>query len=175
MTPAGSLTDADPRARAHAPDRSGWSLDDARPGTVIVHPGGRTIDAAEHVWLAWVTHNVSDVHGDAAAAARGEWGQPLVLGMLTAAIVIGLAEPAAGPPDTVTTSMPRGWHRITLERPVVAGATLSAESHIQAVELRPDGGAVEVRRTIIGRDEHGHVVVRIEETRLLPTLAAHAS
>ena len=83
--------------RAPAAGQRGWWLEDAVPGTVLRHPGGRTIGSAEHVWLAWITHNVSDVHGNAHAAARNEWGQPLVLGMLTAAIVIGLA---ARPPLT---------------------------------------------------------------------------
>ena len=64
------------------------------PGTVISHSHGRTIDEAEHVWLAWVTDNVSDVHGNTHRAAAGAFGQTLVLGALTVAIVIGLAEPA---------------------------------------------------------------------------------
>jgi acyl dehydratase len=136
------------------------------PGTVIVHPGGRTIDAAEHVWLAGVTHNVSDVHGNVDRAAGGAWGQPLVLGMLTAAVGIGLAEPAAGPPASAAAALARGWHHIALEHPVVAGTTLTAESHIEHVQPCA-GGAAEVRRTIVGRDQHGTAVVRIQETRLL--------
>ena len=34
----------------------GWRT--PSPGGTLRHPGGRTIDEAEHVWLAWVTHNV---------------------------------------------------------------------------------------------------------------------
>lgn len=104
----------------------GWWLEDALPGTTIVHPGGRTISEAEHVWLAWVTHNLSDIHGNADAARRTEWGEPLVLGMLTAAIVIGLAEPATGPPETVAEATGSGWDWIRLEHVVTAGDTLRA-------------------------------------------------
>ena len=148
----------------------GWSFEDVRPGEVIRHPIGRTVGDAEHVWLAWATHNVSDVHGNADAAARGEWGRPLVLGMLTAAIVIGLAEPAPGPPERVARSLGQGWDSIALERPVLPGATIFAESHIEAVETDPDGLVVLVRRTIVGRDQTGAVVVRVGETRNLPRI-----
>jgi acyl dehydratase len=122
---------------------------------------------AEHVWLAWLTHNVSDVHGNADAASRGAWGQPLVLGMLTAAIVVGLAEPALGPPAGAARNLGQGWDAITLERPVVAGSTLTAESRFEHVEASQGAADVLVRRTIIGRDETGAVVVTIRETRHL--------
>jgi acyl dehydratase len=171
-----SLPDSDPlEAPRAAPGGSRWSLQDAVPGAVIVHAGGRTIDAAEHVWLAWMTHNVSDIHGNADRAASGAWGEPLVLGMLTAAVVIGLAEPAAGPPATAAAALARGWHHISLEHPVVAGATLTAESHIEHVQPCAGGAAAEVRRTIVGRDQHGRAVVRIAETRVLSADARRPS
>jgi acyl dehydratase len=145
--------------------RRGWWLEDAIPGTIIRHRGGRTITDSEHVWLAWVTHNVSDLHGNADSASRTEWGQPLVLGMLTAAIVIGLASPADGSPDTVANTWSDGWDSIRLERPVMAGATLRAESQIEAVTALPGATYGRVTRTIIGRDQHAEIVVRIHEER----------
>lgn len=140
------------------------------PGGVLVHPGGRTIGEAEHVWLAWLTHNISDVHGNADAAARSTWGQPLVLGMLTAAVVIGLAEPAAGPDEVIGSggAWPDGWRSIRLRAAVVAGDTLRAESRIEAVEPGPMPGAGFVRRAIIGRNQRAEVVAEIAETRLVP-------
>lgn len=133
----------------------------------MVHPGGRTIGAAEHVWLAWVTHNVSDVHGDAAAAARSEWGEPLVLGMLSAAIVMGLAAPAAGRPGSPAATRPPGWTSIRLGSPVRAGDTLRAESLVEHVEPGEAGGPGLVRRTIEGYDQRDVVVVTIVEERLV--------
>jgi acyl dehydratase len=143
----------------------GWWLEDAVPGTVLRHPGGRTVGAAEHVWLAWVTHNVSDIHGNADAASRGAWGEPLVLGMLTAAIVIGLAQPATPPPEHGTLGWSDGWSSIRLVGPVVAGDTLTAESKILAVASSPDGLGGRVRRTVSGRNQRGEVVALIEEAR----------
>jgi acyl dehydratase len=141
----------------------GWWLDDATPGAIIRHPHGRTIDEAEHVWLAWVTHNVSDVHGDRHAAARGPFGEPLVLGALTAAIVIGLAEPAVPDPELAGATLGTGWRTIRLSGPVVAGDTLFALSRIEAVRPAARTGVGLVTRTIEGIDQTGRVVATIEE------------
>ena len=103
---------ASDRSHRRASGAGGWRT--SRRATILRHPGGRTIDEAEHVWLAWVTHNVSDLHGDAHAARRTGWGGPVVLGMLTAAIVIGLAEPAVPPPDLAGLGLSRGWRSIRL-------------------------------------------------------------
>ena len=138
----------------------GWWLEDAAPGTVLRHPGGRTIGPAEHVWLAWVTHNVSPVHGNADAASRSEWGEPLVLGMLTAAIVIGLAQPATPPPELGTLGWSDGWSSIRLTGTVVAGDTLTAESEIVEVTAAARGSR--------GRNQRGEVVAIIEEEREVP-------
>lgn len=133
------------------------------PGTVIRHPHGRTLDEADHVWLAWVTHNVSDVHGDRHAAARGPFGEPLVLGALTAAIVIGLAEPATCDPAHAAVTRTHGWRAIRLSGPVRAGDTLRAESRIEAVRPGPVPALGLVTRTIRGLDQSGRVVAVIEE------------
>jgi acyl dehydratase len=146
----------------------GWWLEDAVPGAVLRHPGGRTIGPAEHVWLAWVTHNVSGVHGNADAAARTEWGQPLVLGMLTAAIVIGLASPATPEAEHGTLGSSDGWASIRLAGPVLPGDTLSAESEVLTVDRRPGATHGRVRRTIRGRNQRGEVVAIVEEERSVP-------
>ena len=148
-----------------APAR-GWFLEDAVPGTILRHPGGRTIDEAEHVWLAWITNNVSDVHGNADAASRATWGQPIVLGALSAAIVIGLAHPGAGDPaKTGTAGWSDGWELVKLTATVLPGDTLSADSVIHAVTVVPGAATGRVRRTIIGSNQRGEPVARIEEER----------
>jgi len=155
------LAEVGPAAIAGA--QTGWWLDDAVPGARIAHPHGRTIDEAEHVWLAWVTHNLSDVHGDRHAAARGPFGDVLVLGALTAAIVIGLAEPAT--PDAAlagVTGVP-GWAAIRLSGPVRSGDTIRAESWIGSVTPGPVTGVGLVSRSIRGIDQTGRVVVVVEE------------
>lgn len=146
----------------------GWWFEDAIPGELMRHPGGRTIGDAEHVWLAWVTHNVSDIHGNADSASRTEWGQPLVLGMLSAAIVIGLAAPVMGPAEMSDPGLGAGWQSIKLEGAVRAGDTLRAESIIEAIGPAQAAAFGNVERNIVGRNQDDDVVVRIHERRDIP-------
>jgi len=162
-TPMASSTASDSGKRLIAGGQSGWWLEDAVPGGVISHSHGRTIDEAEHVWLAWVTDNVSDVHGNTHRAAAGAFGQTLVLGALTVAIVIGLAEPAVSPAALATKVTPVGWRSIALRAPVMPGDTLRAESRITAVGSPGLHGWGRVTRTIMGYNQRGEQVATIDE------------
>lgn len=168
--PERPLTAGAPQQAPIVGEQTGWWLEDAVPGAVIRHPHGRTIDDAEHVWLAWVTHNLSDVHGDAHASASGPFGGPLVLGVLTVAIVIGLAEPAVPAPRLAWATRGAAWQSVRLRRPVRAGDTLVALSRIESVDPGPTPDTGFVTRTIEGRDQEGRVVAIIEETNRLVTL-----
>jgi acyl dehydratase len=161
---ASSMT-SDPPGAGPPGSQRGWWLEDARPGRILRHPGGRTIGEAEHVWLAWVTHNVGDLHGDAQAARRSGWAGPVVLGMLSVAIVIGLAEPAVPPPALAGLGLSRGWRSIRLTAAVSPGDTLRAESEIAAIRPSPGGATGHVHRTIRGYDQRDTVVAVIDEER----------
>ena len=148
----------------------GWYFDDAVPGRLLDHPNGRTITASEHVWLAWVTGNSSDVHGNADRAAGTEFGHPIVLGALTIAIVIGLAAPGPGTPAQAGSVEQTAWKKIRLVRPVRAGDTIRAASRIIGATEAPiwgPGGWVD--RTITGRSTRGDTVVVIEERCWVPS------
>lgn len=149
----------------------GWWYEQAVVGTVLRHPGGRTVTQDEHARLAWLTDNASDVHGDAHRAAAGPWGRPLVLGALTAAIVVGLAEPAVGLPADAGRSLSLGWTRIELVGAVSAGDTLSAVSRIGGRTPDADSRGGFVHRVVEGRNQHGAVVIRIEDRRWAPRRA----
>ncbi len=146
----------------------GWWFEDVVTGAVLQHPGGRTIDHDEHARLAWLTDNASDVHGDVHRAAAGPWGRPLVLGALTAAIVVGLAEPAVGPPTDAGRARSGGWTAIKLLGAVAGGDTLSASSRVRGTSPDADGRGGIVDRTIEGRNQRGEVVVRIDDRRWAP-------
>jgi acyl dehydratase len=149
-----------------------WTFDDAVAGSTIQHERARTIGADEHVWLAWLTDNASDLHGNADAAARMEFGQPVVLGALVAAIVIGLAEPAEWRAEDAASNQPKGWRSIRLSKAVLPGDTLRAESRILAATPFADGQGGLVRRLIVGRTQGGTEVARVEEERAVPALAS---
>jgi acyl dehydratase len=150
---------------------SAWTFDDAVVGSTIQHERARTIGAEEHVWLAWVTNNASDLHGNADAAARMEFGQPVILGALVAAVVIGLAEPAEWPAKEVATYRPKGWPTIQLTGAVLPGDTLRAESRIIVATAFANGRGGLVRRLIVGRTQGGKEVARVEEERAVPARA----
>ena len=146
----------------------GWWLEDVRPGTIVRHPGGRTITADEHPVLAALADSMSEVHGNADRAARTPFGQPLVLGALTTAVVIGLAAPAVGRWGHARRALPRGWRRIRLSGVVLAGDTLRAESRIVSVARDADGAGGLVERSIVGRNQRHEGVVEIDEVCWVP-------
>lgn len=150
----------------------GWWLEDARPDTTVAHPGGRTFGADEHPRLAWLTDNASDVHGDAHRAASGPFGEPLVLGALTAAVVIGLAEPAVGSAADAGRAAVHGWQRIALTATVRAGDTVTATSRILRATRDADARGGLVERIIEGRNQRGEVVVRVHESRWVASCEA---
>jgi acyl dehydratase len=153
-----------------SPRQRGWWLEDATPGGTIQHPGGRTIAGDEHPRLAWLTDNASDIHGDVNRAAGGPFGQTLVLGALTAAVVVGLAEPATGPPVDAPRAVSDGWSSIVLAGLVMAGDTLVASSKVEDLTIDVDGRGGRVRRLIEGRNQRGEVVIRIRDERWAPSL-----
>ncbi|GAC1513377.1 MAG: hypothetical protein NVS1B3_17770 [Candidatus Dormibacteraceae bacterium] len=159
-------------ARRNPLGLSSWSFDDASAGSTIQHWGGRTIGADEHVWLAWISNNASDLHGNADAAGHTEFGRAVVLGALTVAIVIGLAEPVAWPAKDVAFYRPLGWSSIRLTGLVVPGDTLRAESLILDAAPFAGGRGGLVRRVVVGRTQAGTVVCRVEEERAVPTRAS---
>lgn len=142
-----------------------WRGREARAGSTIAHPLARTIERDEQLWLAWVTGNASAVHGDANRSAAGAFGDVVVLGALTVAVVVGLAEPEPGPvtggwpPDDVQ------WSAIELLGPVRPGDTIRAESLFEDVSATETGGPALVTRVVRGRNQHGSVVVQIRESR----------
>lgn len=142
-----------------------WSFGDARAGSIIDHPRGRTITADEHARLAWLTDNASAVHGDVHRAASGPFGQTVVLGALTVAIAIGLAEPDLPTPGLAARTTPTSWSRIELTAPVVGGDTIAARSTILTATPDEDGSGGRVQRTIEGLNQRGEVVVRVHEER----------
>jgi itaconyl-CoA hydratase len=162
------VTVREPTGRIVPGTDDGWYFEDAVPGAVLHHPHGRTIGAGEHVWLAWVSDNASDLHGNADRASRGAFGGPVVLGALSVAIVAGLAAPASGSPGTWTAGRLTGWHQIQLRRPVVAGDTLRSESMIVGPVGTVGVAGGLVRRTISGLDQRGETVLVIDETCWAP-------
>jgi itaconyl-CoA hydratase len=141
------------------PVPEGWDgryFEDFVVGHRFRHPLGRTITAADNVWLTLLTMNTNPIHVDARYAAQTEFGRPLVNSCLTLALVTGLSV------DDVSRHAfaNLGWDEVRLPAPVFEGDTIYAESVV--VEVRPSAsrptvGMVRVRTR--GFNQDGTVVI----------------
>ncbi len=125
---------------------------------------GRTVTETDNLLFTMLTMNTNELHFNAEAAAKTEWGQPLVNSTFTLALVLGLSVA-----DTTQSSgVNLGWREVTLPHPVFVGDTLHAETEVLATRVsasRPDHGIVTVRTR--GENQRGETVVAFERSFLI--------
>ena len=109
----------------------GRYFDEWQVGDAIDHPISRTVTEADNLLFSALTHNPQPLHLDKEAAAKTEFGQPLVVSTLTLAVVLGLS--VADTSENAAANL--GWDDIQLPKPVFAGDTLWAESEVLSQEL----------------------------------------
>ena len=126
-----------------------WSV-----GDTLTHEIGRTVTETDNLLFTTMTHNPQPLHLDAEAAKQSEFGQILVNGTFTFALMIGLS---VGDTTLGTLVANLGYDRLTMPAPVFIGDTLRARTEV--VELRdsrsrPGGGIVTFRHELFNqRDE----------------------
>lgn len=126
---------------------------------------GRTVLEADNVWFTALTMNTNELHFNAEAAARTEWGRPLVNSCLTLSLVLGLSVADTSERSAVNL----GWERVVLPSPVFAGDTLWAETEVLAVResrSREQLGIVSVRTR--GINQRGEVVIEFSRSFMIP-------
>ena len=137
-----------------------WTL-----GDTIDHPIRRTVTETDNLLFSTMTHNPQPLHIDAEAARASEFGQILVNGTFTFALMIGLS---VGDTTLGTLVANLGYDRLVMPKPVFLGDTMRARS--QVLELResksrPDAGLVTFAHQLFNqRDE---VVCQCTRTALL--------
>jgi itaconyl-CoA hydratase len=144
--------------------KQGWSgrtFEDFAVGDIYEHPLGRTVLAADNTWFTLLTMNTNPVHFDAAYAAGGEYGRPLVNSCLTLAIVTGQSVT-----DLSQNALANlGWDEIRMPRPVFEGDTIYSQSEVLEVResrSRPQVGIVRVKT--IGFNQNGEAVLEFKRT-----------
>lgn len=126
-----------------------WSV-----GDTLTHEIGRTVTETDNLLFTTMTHNPQPLHLDAEAAKQSEFGQILVNGTFTFALMIGLS---VGDTTLGTLVANLGYDRLTMPAPVFIGDTLRARTEV--VELRdsrsrPGCGIVTFRHKLFNqRDE----------------------
>jgi acyl dehydratase len=115
----------------------GWKLGDR-----ITHEIHRTVTETDNLLFSTMTHNPQPLHIDLEAAKASEFGQILVNGTFTFALMIGLtiSDTTLG---TLIANL--GYDKLVMPKPVFIGDTMHASTEI--VELResrsrPDAGIV---------------------------------
>ena len=123
-------------------------------GDRIVHDIRRTVTETDNLLFSTMTHNPQPLHLDAEAAKASEFGQILVNGTFTFALMVGLS---VGETTLGTLVANLGYDKLVHPKPVFIGDTMRAETEV--VELkesrsRPNAGIVTFAHRLINqRDE----------------------
>ena len=144
---------------------TGKFYDEWQIGEVIEHPLRRTVTETDNLLFTTMTHNPQPLHLDAEAAKASEFGQILVNGTFTFALMVGLsvAETTMG---TLVANL--GYDKLVMPKPVFIGDTLRATSEVTALresKSRPDAGLVTWRHSML--NQRGEVVCECLRTALL--------
>lgn len=144
---------------------SGRHFGEWEVGQRIEHPIRRTVTEADNLFFTVMTHNPQPLHLDIEAAKASEFGQILVNGTFTFALMVGLT---VGETTLGTLIANLGYDRLAMPKPVFIGDTLRATSEVIALKesrSRPGAGIVTFQHEAI--NQRGEVVCRCERAALI--------
>ncbi|WP_420963596.1 MaoC family dehydratase [Brucella sp. IR073] len=133
---------------------AGRYFEDWTVGDRIFHEIRRTVTETDNLLFTVMTHNPQPLHLDVEAAKASEFGQIIVNGTFTFALMIGLtvADTTLG---TLVANL--GYDKVVMPKPVFIGDTLRAQTEIvelKASRSRPAAGIVTFRHELLNqRDE----------------------
>jgi acyl dehydratase len=135
---------------------AGKFFDQWTVGETLVHEIRRTVTETDNLLFSTMTHNPQPLHIDLEAAKASEFGQILVNGTFTFALMIGLS---VGDTTLGTLVANLGYDKLVMPKPVFIGDTLRAESEITELKpskSRPGAGIVTFTHRLI--NQRGEVV-----------------
>ena len=134
--------------------RGGYYFEDFTVGAHFEHRLRRTVTQMDNMLYSNMTLNPQPLHIDAEAAKASEFGQILVNGTFTFALMIGLS---VGETTLGTLIANLGYDKLVMPAPVFIGDTLRATSEVvevKASQSRPGAGIATFRHELINqRDE----------------------
>lgn len=133
-------------------------------GMVIRHELGRTVTEMDNVLFSSLTLNSQPLHINEDFAAKTEFGQRLVNGLFTLALVVGIS---VGDTTQGTIIANLGYENIRHPHPVFHGDTIYVETEIVAKresKSRPEQGIVTMKHT--GRNQKGDICVEVTRSAL---------
>ena len=143
---------------------TGKYYDELEVGMKFKHPLGRTVTEMDNVLFSALTMNTQPLHVNEDFASKTEFGQRLVNGLYTLALVVGLtvSDLTEG---TIIANL--GYDKVVHPHPVFHGDTIYAESEIVEMresKSRPEVGIVKIKCQ--GRKPDGTIVVEFERTAM---------
>jgi len=143
----------------------GKYFEELEVGQVFRHQPGRTITEADNVFFSCLTMNPQPLHVDFHAAAKAEFGRPLVNSLLTLGIAVGLS---VGETTLGTTVGNLGFEKVEFPKPVFHGDTIYSETEVvdkRASRTRPQWGIITFEHRACNQD--GAVVMRARRQAMM--------
>jgi acyl dehydratase len=134
--------------------KPGWEgryFEEFEVGDLYKHPYGKTISEADNMWFSHITLNLNPLHFNADYAAKTEFGRPVVDGLLTLSLVVGMSVI-----DLSQNGFNLGLDEVVHHAPVFHGDTIYAQSEVLALResrSRPGWGIVIVRSEGYNQDQ----------------------
>ena len=143
----------------------GRYFDEWQVGDKVTHAVTRTVTETDNVLISALTHNPQPMHLDHEAAAKSEFGKPLVNSIFTFGLMIGVSVE-----DTTLGTLVAnlGYDALKFPNPVFAGDTLHSETECIAVresKSRPNAGIVTWAHRSF--NQRGELVCECTRTALL--------
>ncbi len=138
---------------------AGKYFDELEVGQRIRHKLGRTITEADNILFCALTMNTQPLHLNRDFASRTEFGQPIVNGMLTMALTVGITVPELTE-GTIIANL--DYENVRHPNPLYHGDTLYVESEVIAKReshSRPNAGIIVLKH--VAHKPDGTVVVEL--------------
>jgi acyl dehydratase len=149
---------------------AGRFFEDWQVGDRLDHEIGRTVTETDNLLFSVMTHNPQPLHIDAEAARASEFGQILVNGTFTFALMVGLSVS-----DTTLGTLVAnlGYDQLVMPKPVFIGDTMRASSEVTALKpsgSRPEAGIITFRHQLT--NQRSEVVCSCLRTALIKRRSA---
>jgi acyl dehydratase len=144
---------------------AGRYFDEWQVGDRVTHEITRTVTETDNILISALTHNPQPLHLDYEAAAKTEFGKPLVNSCFTFSLMIGVS---VGDTTLGTLVANLGYDALKFPNPVFAGDTLRSETECIAVresKSRPNAGIVTWAHRSF--NQRGELVCECTRTALL--------
>ena len=141
---------------------AGKYFEDLVVGAHYKHSLTRTITEMDNALFCSLTMNTQPLHLDTEFAAKTQYGQRIVNGVYTLALVVGLS---VGDVTEGTIIANLGYDKVVHPNPVFLNDTIHAETEVLDKwdsTSRLDRGIVRLKQT--GRKQDGTIVVELERT-----------